>query len=668
VSLLAPLFLLGLLTLGLPLWLHRLQTQNPKRQMISSAMLLDRSERRLHVQKRLRFLLLLALRLALLAVAAFAFAQPLWRLAAGAGLQRSARQHLIIVDTSLSMGAAGRMEAARAEALRVIDEMQSGDRAQIVAAGSTIERQATGADGASGDQSALRRAVSQLRAGNGRLEYALAVGAIDSLAGAGDLPVVAHLISDFQSSGLSARFADLLPRSERARRIELQLHPIAAPVAANWAVTGIRQSGNAVDVTVRGHGAPAGTVSVKLEVNGSARGEQRAPITADGEATLRFADVALNVGDNRVVARLGGTDGLAGDDTGYAVLQGGGPQAVPLLTTDPGSGAATFISAALNVSAARFRAAPTRLTGFDARTLERYRWLLVDDAGAVDATLAAALRSYVQSGGALLLATGTRAAGLQTLPVSGEAVRGVTVRTADPLSIGRVDGSHPLLVNTRGWQNVAIARMLKVTPGSEDRVLMATEDGEALLIEQRLGSGRLLLLNTSLDNTWNDLPVAPVFVSFMAEAARWLAGEEAYGSRQLAGAVLPLAQAGATVGQVIDPEGHEMLSLAGTRNAQSVRLASTGFYQVVTPVREALVAVNVDPRESDLTPLDAATLQSWRTATEAAETVAPAPGSVQAAGNALPLARWLLALLALVVIAESLAGNWLLRRSTKVLS
>jgi hypothetical protein len=252
VSLLAPLFLLGLLGIGLPLWLHRLQTQNPKRLLISSAMLLDRTERRLHVQKRLRFLVLLALRIALLALVAFAFAQPLWRLAGGGSLVRGARQHMIIVDTSLSMGAAGRMDAARAAALQIIDDMTSGDRAQIVAAGSTIELQATAGDGASADKSALRRTVSQLQAGNGRLEYALAVGAIDSLAGASQLPVVAHLISDFQNTGMPPRFADLLPRSERGRRIELQLHPLATAAVANWAITGIRQNGAAIDVTVRG--------------------------------------------------------------------------------------------------------------------------------------------------------------------------------------------------------------------------------------------------------------------------------------------------------------------------------------------------------------------------------------------------------------------------------
>lgn len=667
-SLLAPLFLVGLLGIALPLWLHRLQTQNPKRMQIASAMLLDQSERRLHVQKKLRFLVLLALRIALLVLLALAFAQPLWKVVGPSILGNNARLHLILLDTSLSMSATARMEAARAEAGRIIDGLDSGDRALLVTGGSTMTLVAADGSAPTADKGALRRALANLKAGESRLEYALAVGSIDNLAGATEMPVVAHLISDFQSTGIAQRFADLLPRSERARRIELQLHPVAAEAAANWAVAGIKQSGENIDVTVRGYGTPARPMVVQLTVNDTARGEESQPVPANGEALFRFAGVGLNTGDNRVVAQLKSADGLAADDRYQIVVQGGGPQSVPLLTTDTRAQSGTFPSAALSVSAARYRVAPTRIADFDARTLERYRWVMVDDAGSIDARLAASLKDYVQSGGALLLVSGPRAGAMQTLPVGGEAVRGVTVRNADPLSIGRVDGAHPLLVNTRGWQNLSIARMLKVTPGPDDRVLIATEDGEPVLIEQRLGTGRLLLLSTSLDNTWSDLPVQPVFVSFMAEAAAWLAGDEAYGSRQTAGAVLPLAQAGATVGQVIDPDGHPLLALNATQTVQSVRLDRSGFYQVVTPARESLLAVNTDERESDLTPADAALLERWRMAAKAAETVAPALASAQSSSNTLPLARWLLGLAALLVIAESLAGNWLLRRNTKVLT
>ena len=58
-SLLAPFFLLGLLGIALPVWLHRLQTQTNEKEAFSSSMLLEASEQRVHLQKKLRYLLLL---------------------------------------------------------------------------------------------------------------------------------------------------------------------------------------------------------------------------------------------------------------------------------------------------------------------------------------------------------------------------------------------------------------------------------------------------------------------------------------------------------------------------------------------------------------------------------------------------------------------------------
>ncbi len=77
VSLLAPLFLIGLGAIALPLWLHRLQTQSPEREPFGSAMFLEPSERRVHLKKEFRYLILMALRILVLALLAFAFAKPI---------------------------------------------------------------------------------------------------------------------------------------------------------------------------------------------------------------------------------------------------------------------------------------------------------------------------------------------------------------------------------------------------------------------------------------------------------------------------------------------------------------------------------------------------------------------------------------------------------------
>ena len=59
--------------MALPFWLHRLQTESSDRKPFSSAMLLETSEQRIHVRKKLRYFTLLALRVLCLALLAFAF-------------------------------------------------------------------------------------------------------------------------------------------------------------------------------------------------------------------------------------------------------------------------------------------------------------------------------------------------------------------------------------------------------------------------------------------------------------------------------------------------------------------------------------------------------------------------------------------------------------------
>ena len=79
-SLLAPAFLLGLLAIGLPWWLHRLSSDNPNKQKFSSLMFLEPGEPRRVLAKKVQYLLLLALRIGVLVLLAFAFTEPaIWR-------------------------------------------------------------------------------------------------------------------------------------------------------------------------------------------------------------------------------------------------------------------------------------------------------------------------------------------------------------------------------------------------------------------------------------------------------------------------------------------------------------------------------------------------------------------------------------------------------------
>ena len=128
-TLLAPLFLTGLLAIGLPFLLHRMQEQNAPVESFPSSRFLEQTERSMSRRKKLRYRLLLALRMLLLAALCFLFAEPVVKLlrpVAGAGNEI----HLIVLDNSFSMRHGDRWSDALQQVKDLVDEYS--DKSDVV--------------------------------------------------------------------------------------------------------------------------------------------------------------------------------------------------------------------------------------------------------------------------------------------------------------------------------------------------------------------------------------------------------------------------------------------------------------------------------------------------------------------------------------------------------
>ncbi len=647
-SLLAPLFLIGLVTVALPLWLHRLQTQSADRKPFSSAMLLEAARQQVHVRKRLKYLALLAARITLLALLAVAFAKPVIELPQVPLLSGAAGTHVVLVDTSASMARAGVFDQAIAEARRAIDDAPADALIQVLAADRDVD--VVGELGS--DKGALRAALSSLSPGALRLDYGEAMTVVERFAAALPPPVTLHLISDFQQSGMPARFADVVPAGIQS----LVPHPVGTGEPFNWSVNTLRETRDGVEATLNGAGAVERIADVDLLVNDvvvDTRG-----MSPTGPQVEHFGPLPFQNGENRVVLRIHSDDDLEADNVAYQVVDRAPPAAVPLVTDAPGGLPLTYVSAALD-SAGRWRVAPQVAGNFDRRVLARYRWAIVEDVGLIDAEQDEALTAYVRDGGNLLVFAGERAAALPTLPITGHRIRPAAVAAGPDgtfLGIGQVDTRHPALARTEGWQSVTVTRNLPLEALADDEVLIRLSNNEPWLIERRIGAGRVLLVPAALDNRWSDLPSRPVFVGFMIGAARYLSGSTEFARSYIAGALLPLALAGTASGQVVDPEGKTVLSLADTTREQQVRMDKPGFYEVYTPQGQTTIAVNVDPRESDLHTIGDEVLGRWQNAADGQLPAARVAG-VAAETASIELWHWVLLLLAAIVIGESVLGN-----------
>ena len=110
--------------------------------------------------------------------------------------------------------------------------------------------------------------------------------------------------------------------------------------------------------------------------------------------------------------------------------------------------------------------------------------------------------------------------------------------------------------------------------------------------------------------------------------------------------------------EVIGPDGKRLLTLSESAKASTFQFPSEGFFEIRRANgRQELAAVNPDRRESDFTVVPAETVELWKnTGVASASASSAAAGSNTRQVNS-ELWWWVLALLAVLAVAESILGN-----------
>ncbi len=142
-------------------------------------------------------------------------------------------------------------------------------------------------------------------------------------------------------------------------------------------------------------------------------------------------------------------------------------------------------------------------------------------------------------------------------------------------------------------------------------------DEHPAMVERRFGRGRVVLITTAADKEWHQWPDHPTFLPIMMELVRHVAHQGRTGTQHWVGDTIELPLDPAVFGpdSVVRtpayPNEREVgLTAAPASDGRGLRLSwehtdTAGMYQFVLPRHEGgetvrLVAVNVDPQESDL--------------------------------------------------------------------
>ncbi len=685
-GLLAPAFLAGLLAIGIPIAIHLINRERREVVRFPSLMFLRKVPYRSVRRQKLRHLLLLAMRCLALILLVAAFSRPFLQRHHAAPSLLGARERVVLVDRSYSMGYSDHWKRALDAARTATRDIAGNDRVTIV----FFANDPVAATEPTGNQARLEHAIAAAKLSSEGTRYEPALKFAAQILSASNLPrkeVV--MISDFQSVAWGRRDDVHLPTGTAMTTVD-----VGGGQDTDLAITQVSTDRDAagdrdrVTVTARvtNVGATARTVDATLDLGGRAVETKKLTVPAKGVAQARFSPNAVPAAATRATVRITHDSLPQNDEFNFTLAPGEAVSVLVVQPSKPRANQSLYLRRALEIGdRPSFHVDVKTIDALRTTDLVSRSLVVLDEVAPPDGALGARLREAVMAGAGLLVVPGDVQASRWSADwraLMPARLGPVVDRTHDAgATVASVDYGHPIfeLFSAPRSGDFSTAHLFRyrqlVAPG-DSGVIARLDDGSPALVEKAAGGGKIVMWASSLDEYWTDLPLQPVFLPFIHELAKY-AGR--YGDTRSwfqAGDVLDLSRHGELTAPFVagagesaaeapmileSPSGHRTpLTASGAEHLAT--LAEQGFYELRGPATAAgsgrPIAVNVDPKESDLTHFDPKELVAAVTAT-------PAAGSADAAAAFAPkdLERtqaiwWYLLAVALVLMAaETVLSN-----------
>lgn len=669
-SFLAPLMLLGVALVAVPIVIHLIGRRRAPVKRFGAIDLLLGENRRVAKQLELRERLLLFARGGAVLAVALALAKP-FASCSGTGpeIARGPQAAAIILDTSFAMSYAdddGALDdAIRARARQILDAIgPEADVAVLTTTDVGAPRELTR------DHLRLRTTIDETRPSARTAEIAKSIATAAGLVGAsphaarriylvtaltrgafeGGAPPPSLLpdgVADVELHVVDVAPSRVLPNlavvSAHAER-DPELGGRAVRITAEITNDGPRPvEDRAITVSLGGRAVARGLVSVPAGQTVS----KRFSITLSDRARGEDGEVALE------------HDALPIDDVRHLRVELRREVRVLLVDGEPAQvrheDELFYLETALRPgdrSDSALAVAVTTVDDLPRRRLGDFDVVVLANVVALPAERATELASWVDRGGGLFVTLGkqvdvdayARTMGpLLAAPL--HAAREIAPGASDKERagraerLGRLESGHPIFaIFTAGAPGLREARfdtiVLTTGAGQADtsagdagtegrRVLARYAGGAPALIEAQRGAGRLLLLTSTIDRDWNDLAIHPGFLPFVQQIVRYLARSPAEDpdAEPLVGRplALPVSPEDTRL-EITLPRGRKLAlegkALAGHANVQLTETDEPGIYSIAAstsaggrPRAVARIAVNLDPRGSDLRRVEVAASQ-----------------------------------------------------------
>ncbi|GEM_PF-1917629 len=652
-SFLAPYLLSGLALLAAPWLIHQIRRPERETMRFGSLMFLPKVKREVIERRNLQHLLLMLLRMSLIALPALAFSRPYQRQVVLPNASDGQARHVILFDTSYSMGVEERWKEAQSKALELLRSIPPDERVAVVAfADSPAVLEPLFADGVSTAQhrTHVEQAVKSLRLSEGGTAYLPALQTAQELLMQNQentdelqTEMIVHLISDFQSRGMPAEETGW----KLSPRITLNSIVIGNEAIGRGAIAAIYlQETMNQELRIVGQvkslwADDRPSCPVKLFLNEQEIAQKTVYVQAGNSTNVSFS-VPIQT-DQIVQGRLEiGDDALLLDNKRYFAWNPRRKKELLLAATertDRTWTASWLLRRALHNDPHRrwtIRQHPmdALVSEWMARN-ERPDLVVLCDVGDIPSSMRALLHEYMREGGKVLLMLGDRADpdSLNTdffdnygLKLGG--VRFAEMRESQFEMLSWIDFAHPVFSSFQTsefndfsqirFMNYMILERMDAATDAKVKPLARFErdenGAEALaMAEIDVGNGRMIVWPFSPDLLWTNLPRNTKFVPLLFETLRYLDGADEESPRFQVGERIihwPNRLSTHQRGIVQLPEeSAETIVERDQLRLHPILLKQAGFLRwrgEEADTWESVYAVNIDADESDLTriPLD----------------------------------------------------------------
>ncbi|MFQ5822820.1 MAG: BatA domain-containing protein [bacterium] len=628
-SFLNPFFLWGLAVASVPIIIHLIKRNRAIKLPFAAIRFLQMEPHQRIRSQRLKQILLLLMRITAMAILALAFARPYLKNVGNHSLWLDQKESaVILVDNSFSMAYENHFQTAIEEARKLLNTFTPGDQVVVMqfSESAKIIAETKGNFKALGSLLNERLKLSH-RSTNylGGIQAAEAVLLESPFEGK-----TIYLISDFQKSGWDKFYSHWKVQSG----IGLNCIPVGTDDFSNVVVTDLRISGDDekqrkgdILVRVNNFGNETSKSKVFLYINKKKIAERYAMIPAGEEKIVQFRKVRFpkttSAGYVKVQSQ---NDKINLDNQYFFVFEKKSKSLILAVNGEPDTRDATkdelfFVERAVNLpNLAKYKlikSNPKSLNNYD---LDDFRVVLLTNIKDVGRETLERLNYYVRGGGGLIVALGDRV----NPTIFNRLFRDLTPANLTNLAfsslnreygsiLAEVDYQHPIFrpfsePNQGDPSTAQFYQYFHTEPINSESVVARFDDGSPAILERKVGAGKVVLITSSLDTEWNNLPVKAIFLPMLYQIIQYVAAEKKGQKSFLVGQPVPLGL------DRWNRSGKEKLFVQ-VPSGEKIAVKSNIFEQTEEPgiylIRRGnrkqsagYFAVNIDSKESDLTPID----------------------------------------------------------------